>query len=175
MKHTFVFFLMLFSAIAGAQTYKVTQAFPQMPFFSRAIDLQHFPDGSNRFAVVQQLGLVYIIENTPGVATRKVFLDMRSRVSQGAGEMGLLGLAFHPNFTQNGYIYVNYTDTGKLTSFVSRLEASGTNHDTVLRSTEKILLQIDQPATNHNGGWIGFGPDGYLYTSFGDGGGAGDQ
>lgn len=177
MKHTFTLALLLSSLTSFAQQYELTLAFPNLPAFNRALDLQHASDTSNRLFVVQQLGLIYQFDNNSDVSARKVFLDLSNRVSQNADERGLLGLAFHPNFAQNGFIYVNYTagEQGITRSFVSRFQASGENHDTVLRSTEKILLRLDQPASNHNGGWIAFGPDGYLYTSFGDGGGGGDQ
>jgi glucose/arabinose dehydrogenase len=176
MKHTLIVLSIYFASLASGQTYQLTPAFPSLPTFSRALDLKHLPDGSNRLVLVQQLGLVYIFKNSPTVNTRSVFLDMRDRVSQNAGELGLLGIAFHPNFAENGYIYLNYTTTSGTTykSFISRLQASGSNKDTVLRNSEKILLEISQPYSNHNGGWIEFGHDGYLYTSFGDGGSGGD-
>lgn len=176
MKHTLSALFLLSALTAHAQPYQLMPAFPNMPGFAAAVDLQYVPDGSNRLVLVQQLGLAYIFNNTPNVSTRKVFIDLRSRVSQTGGEMGFLGLAFHPNFSENGYIYVNFTGTagGVLKSFVSRFQATGQAKDTVLRESEKILLEMQQPYDNHNGGWIGFGPDGYLYTSFGDGGAGGD-
>jgi glucose/arabinose dehydrogenase len=82
----------------------------------------------------------------------------------------LLGLAFHPNYLQNGYFYVNYTGTGGDT-FISRFQASGNSADP---NSESILLNIEQPFPNHNGGVVIFGPDGYLYAGLGDGGAQGD-
>jgi glucose/arabinose dehydrogenase len=179
MKHTLTFFIIFSSVIASAQPYQLEDAFPSLPAFTRGLDLQYVPDGSNRFVVVQQLGLAYIFQNTSAVSSRKVFLDLSNRVSQAGGELGFLGLAFHPNFSENGYIYVNFTtgagtpsDSAK--SYISRFQATGVTKDTILRSTEKVLLTFTQPYSNHNGGWIAFGPDGYLYTSFGDGGSGGD-
>jgi len=183
MKHTsklvLLLLIILISLRASAQSYQLKDAFPLLAPFTRGLDLQYVPDGSNRFVVVQQLGLVYLFQNNSLVSTPKVFLDLTNRVSQSGGELGFLGLAFHPNFSENGYIYVNFTsgagtpsDSAK--SFISRFQATGINKDTILRSSEKVLLTFTQPYSNHNGGWIGFGPDGYLYTSFGDGGSGGD-
>lgn len=179
MKYTVALFFALIPCLLFAQSYTLRQAFPSLPGFTRPVDLQYVPDGSNRLVVVQQLGLAYMFNNTPNVASRKVFIDLQDIVSQSGGELGFLGLAFHPNFTQNGYIYVNYTrgsgngsDSAK--SFIARFQVSGEAKDTVLLSSQKILLTFTQPYANHNGGWIAFGPDGYLYTSFGDGGSGGD-
>ncbi len=136
----------------------------------------HSGDGSNRLFVVQQSGQIYVIVNSPSVSARKLFIDLSDRASQSGGETGLLGLAFHPDFVHNGFFYVNYTSSssGRLQSFVSRFRASPTNPDSALKSSELVLLTIDQPFSNHNGGNVRFGPDGYLYLAFGDGGSAGD-
>src|SRR5262249_43626442 len=91
-------------------------------------------------------------------------------VTSFGNEQGLLGLAFHPNFAQNGYFYVNYTGSGGNT-FISRFQASGDSADP---NSELNLLHIDQPYANHNGGTLQFGPDGYLYAGLGDGGSKGD-
>ena len=93
----------------------------------------------------------------------------------GGGEMGLLGLAFHPDYENNGYFYVNYTVSSPLKTRISRFQVSSENPDSADKNTELILLTFNQPYSNHNGGWIGFGPDdGYLYIGTGDGGSGGD-
>jgi glucose/arabinose dehydrogenase len=173
MKHTLFLIILFSSIIASAQTFQPKLAFT-IPD-SMGTDLQYVPDGSNRLVVIQQLGRSYIFENKAN-PTYKKFLDLQDLVTQSGGELGFLGLTFHPNFTQNGYLFVNYTKNfgNRWLSCISRFQVSGPNRDTVLRSTEKSILQVYQPYPNHNGGWIAFGPDGYLYTSLGDGGSGGD-
>lgn len=87
-------------------------------------------------------------------------------------EQGLLGLAFHPNYAENGYFYVNYTSSN--TTFVRRYQVSAGNPNVANPNSGLTILSFAQPQSNHNGGWIAFGPDGYLYIANGDGGGAGD-
>jgi glucose/arabinose dehydrogenase len=103
-----------------------------------------------------------------------VFLDITDRVDAGPSEAGLLGMVFHPNYAQNGYAYVSYNaDEGNLVSRISRFANRG-NPDSLSVDLEKILLKVDQPYSNHNGGHIQFGPDGFLYIGLGDGGSGGD-
>ncbi|MDX1699993.1 MAG: PQQ-dependent sugar dehydrogenase, partial [Melioribacteraceae bacterium] len=90
------------------------------------------------------------------------------------GEQGLLGLAFHPNFVTNGYFYVNYTTNNPRRTVISRFSVSDSDSDKADKNSELILMEINQPFSNHNGGQIVFGPDGYLYISTGDGGSGGD-
>lgn len=101
------------------------------------------------------------------------FLDITDRVGSSANEQGLLGLAFHPDYGQNGHFFVCYTDLLGDT-VVSRF-SSEPGADQAAADGERVLLQVDQPAANHNGGQLAFGPDGYLYIGLGDGGGAGDR
>lgn len=159
--------------VASAQ-YSWQSAFPNLPTFSNPIELVNAGDGSNRLFVVQQRGLVYVFQNSPSVSTRKVFLDLRDRVSQSGSEAGLLGLAFHPSYTSNGYIYAYFTTGSPLTSVVARYQVSSTDPDTALRSSEFVLMSFGQPYSNHNGGKIAFGPDRYLYIGLGDGGSGND-
>jgi uncharacterized protein (TIGR03437 family) len=120
--------------------------------------------------VVEQSGRIRIVKN--GSAVAQPFLDMRARVSC-CGERGLLGLAFSPRFAENGSFYVNYTDpTGN--TVVSRLRVSAGNPDMADASSEQAVLRVAQPFSNHNGGNLMFGPDGFLYIGLGDGGSGGD-
>jgi uncharacterized protein (TIGR03437 family) len=125
------------------------------------------PDGSGRMFVVEQRGSIRIIEN--GVRLDRPFLDLRGKVSC-CDERGLLGLAFSPSYRTSQTFYVNYTDP-QGNSVVSRMRASGNSADP---NSEQVILRVTQPFQNHNGGNLVFGPDGYLYLGFGDGGSAGD-
>jgi len=129
------------------------------------------PTNDNRIFVVQQSGIIKII-NPNGSIEASNFLTITDRVNFN-GEMGLLGLAFHPDFATNRYFYVYYNRAGR-TITVSRFTANSTNPNTADPATEKVMLSIPKNNTNHNGGSIHFGTDGYLYISTGDGGGAGD-
>jgi glucose/arabinose dehydrogenase len=127
-------------------------------------------DGSGRLFVVEQTGGIRIIK--AGRLLPAPFLDLSASVS-GGNEQGLLGLAFHPAYRSNGKLYVSYTDrTG--TSIVREYRVSSSNPDRVDGASGRTLLRLRQPYANHNGGNIAFGPDGFLYVGFGDGGSAGD-
>ena len=140
--------------------------------FSRPVAVGHAGDGSGRLFVVEQSGWIRIVGGG-------VFLDIASLVESSSNEQGLLGLAFHPDFDTNGHFYVNYTHdpagSGPDVTRVSRFEVSAGDPDAADSSSETILLQFEQPASNHNGGDLHFGPDGYLYIATGDGGGSRDQ
>jgi glucose/arabinose dehydrogenase len=126
-------------------------------------------DGSGRLFVVAQDGRIWIVKN--GVRAAEPFLDISDGISSGA-ERGLLGLAFHPDYPSDPHFYVDYTDQHGDT-VVSSWTASS-NPDTADGGSEQILLKVDQPFANHNGGSLQFGPDGFLYVSLGDGGSGGD-
>jgi glucose/arabinose dehydrogenase len=155
-----------------AYQYKVEVAFPNLSFTS-PVGIYNAGDGSNRLFVVEQQGVIRVFNNTRNVTTTNMFLDISNKVFDG-GELGLLGLAFHPNFTENGYFYVYYTADNPLRSVFSRFSISASNPNEANLTSEFILLQVLQPFQNHNGGQIAFGPDNYLYIALGDGGGAGD-
>lgn len=127
-------------------------------------------DGSNRLFVVEKGGTIVIVQD--GTVQEERFLSIPDRVQSEGSEQGLLGLDFHPDFANNGYFFVNYTDVNGDT-VISRFEANA-ERTAADADTEMILLSIEQPAANHNGGHLLFGPDGYLYIGMGDGGGAGD-
>jgi glucose/arabinose dehydrogenase len=118
--------------------------------------------------IVEQPGRIRILKN--GQLLDAPFLDIRDRVGSNGSERGLLGLAFHPKFAENGYFYVNYTDRDGNTH-IARFTAKGDSADP---ASEKRLLFVQQPFPNHNGGALAFGPDGYLYIGLGDGGSQGD-
>jgi len=127
-------------------------------------------DGTGRLFVVEQRGTIRMIEN--GRVLPESFLDIRKRVESG-GEKGLLSIAFHPNYKKNGLFYVNYTTrTTGLYTLVSRFKRL--TDQRADPNSETVLLKIRQPYTNHNGGQLAFGPDGYLYIGMGDGGWAND-
>lgn len=126
---------------------------------------------SDKLWVMEQAGTVWILDLKTGKRERPPFLDIRSKVTRQGNEQGLLGLAFAPDFEQSGRFYVNYNDHKDRTC-IARFRS--TNQLTTDPSTEEIILRYDQPYRNHNGGWIGFGPDSMLYIGNGDGGAAND-
>ncbi|MGB9665642.1 MAG: PQQ-dependent sugar dehydrogenase, partial [Ignavibacteria bacterium] len=169
----FIFFISIASCNeTKSTTFSLEEAFPNLSF-SNPVDLQSARDGTNRLFVVEQPGRIIVFENNQNSTTKKVFLDITDRVSWG-GEMGLLGLAFHPQFASNGYFYVNYTANNPRRTIISRFQVSSTYPDSADKNSELVLLTFNQPYSNHNGGCIAFGSDGYLYIASGDGGAAGD-
>ncbi len=151
---------------------QLSPAFPALNF-SQPVDLQHAGDGSNRLFVVEQAGVVRVFENDPAVTETETFMDIRSRVLSG-GEQGLLGLAFHPDFEANGFVFASYTASGPRRSVVSRFAVDPNDPNRAQEGSELVLLEVAQPFGNHNGGQIRFGPDGFLYIALGDGGSGGD-
>lgn len=130
-------------------------------------------DGSGRLFVFEQAGRIRIIRN--GAVTAAPFLDIAAKVASG-GELGLLGLAFHPSYSSNRKFYVDYTrPMGALwETVIAEYLASAANPDQADAASERILLTVAQPFANHNGGQLAFGPDGFLYIALGDGGSGGD-
>lgn len=127
--------------------------------------------GDNRLFIVEQDGRIRIVENDTLKATP--FLDINPRVLSSGNEQGLLGLAFDPEYAQNGYFFVNYTNNSGHT-VISRFSVDPANPNLALAGSEVIYLTVIQPYNNHNGGDIDFGPDGYLYIPLGDGGSVND-
>lgn len=153
--------------------YQVKAVFSKLSF-TRPVDIQHANDNSNRLFVVEQEGIVSVFKNEASVSSKKTFLDIRSKVEDSGNEEGLLGLAFHSQYKTNGYFYVNYTANNPDRTVISRFKVSATNPDAADPASELILLTFNQPYSNHNGGQVSFGPDGYLYIAVGDGGSGGD-
>ena len=146
--------------------------FPSISF-DRMVYLTH-PDGiDDRLYLVLQPGRIMVFDNVANPPAPETFLDIRSRVSDRGNEEGLLGLAFDPDYQDNGYFYVYYSAASPRRSVIARYQVSADTRE-VDPSTEKIIMEIGQPFSNHNGGHITFGPDGYLYVGLGDGGSGGD-
>ncbi|MFD0797775.1 PQQ-dependent sugar dehydrogenase [Maribacter chungangensis] len=143
--------------------------FPNLSF-NQPLDLQSPDDGTDRIFVVEKRGRIVVFENDSTTTSVTDFLNI-STISS-ASEQGLLGLAFHPNYSSNGYFYIFYTPNANL-AVVSRFTVSD-DVNVADAGSEVVILEIPQPETNHNGGQLSFGPDGYLYIAVGDGGGAGD-
>lgn len=138
----------------------------------RPVFVTNAGDGSGRLFIVEQSGRILIAEN--GRVREKPFLDLRDKITTAGNEQGLLGLAFHPAYKNNGQFFVNYSRKGDGDNIIARFRVSDDANVADVNS-EKILLTIPGEEPNHNGGMIEFGPDGYLYIGAGDGGGAGDR
>ena len=136
--------------------------------FTRPLTLTNA--GDDRVFIVEQRGLIWAVDIDQN--NSQIFLDIRDRVNDRANEQGLLGLTFHPAFNENGRFFMNYSGVNGET-IIAEYRA-GTNHIVGNHESERVLLQIDQPYANHNGGALAFGPDGYLYIGTGDGGSGGD-
>ncbi len=152
---------------------RLIPAFPKLAF-ENPLDIQMPPDGSGRMCVVEQQGRILIFPKEANVSSYTVFLDIRKRVDFDRNEQGLLGLAFDPNFQQNGFFYVNYVAAKPLRTVIARYKVSELDKDKADDQSEWVILEIPQPYSNHNGGALAFGPDGFLYIGTGDGGAAGD-
>lgn len=160
-------------ASQGELAYKVEEAFPNLSF-DHPVGIYSAGDGSNRLFVLEQRGMIYVFENDENAATASVFLDIRDRVSSEGSEEGLLGLAFHPRFSENGFFFVDYMAGTPRRTVIARYGVVEGDPNQGDKSTEYVLLEVMQPYSNHNGGQLAFGPDGYLYIGMGDGGSSGD-
>lgn len=174
--------------IDGKLSLKGVPAFPEMTWEGwtpveedgtinkplRILELTYAKGLPHRLFAMDQKGRIFTFENKSDVKQASLYLDIQDKVSYwagpGANEQGLLGLAFHPNYKENKEFYVCYTRKSDDKSIVSRFKAKG---DDLLKGdagSEEVLLELEQPYKNHNGGAIEFGPDGLLYVAFGDGG-----
>jgi glucose/arabinose dehydrogenase len=172
--------LMASTAIALTLMTSAAQAQLQSELFvngvSSAVYVTHANDGSGRVFIVQQNGIIRIADSD-GNLQSSAFLNIDPLVQSG-GERGLLGLAFHPDYAVDGAdgegkFYLNYTQNGGAT-VIAEYSVFDFDPNTADPNSARVLMTIAQPFSNHNGGWIGFGPDGYLYISTGDGGSGGD-
>ncbi|HEU4496987.1 MAG TPA: PQQ-dependent sugar dehydrogenase [Flavobacterium sp.] len=166
MKKQLLFMALLFSNALLPQTIGIV---PFASGFNDPVEIAHA--GDSRLFVVEQAGRIKIL-NADQTTNPAPFLDISSLVSC-CGERGLLGLAFHPNYAANGFFYVNYTNTAGNT-VIARYAVSAADPNAASPSSAAVLLTVPQPFSNHNGGTIKFGPDGYLYIGMGDGGSGGD-
>lgn len=165
MKKMLLFNLLLLSIIGYSQTISL-QSFGTG--FVSPVEITNA--GDTRLFVVQKGGLIRIL-NADGTVNATPFLNLSSLVTTNS-ERGLLGLAFHPNYATNGYFFVNYTNLAGNT-VIARYTVSATNPN-IANTSETVLMTITQPFSNHNGGTLKFGSDGYLYIGMGDGGSGGD-
>ncbi|WP_198664861.1 PQQ-dependent sugar dehydrogenase [Lewinella sp. IMCC34191] len=156
-------------------------AFPNLTF-DLPVEIQHAGDGTDRLFVLEQPGRIKVFANDRGATASETFLDLTGIVSFSSGqEIGLLGLAFHPQFSSNRYFYVYHTRQSSVSGVnvelvLARYRVSATNPNRADPNSRLEIFSFDknQRESNHNGGKIAFGPDGYLYASLGDGGGGGD-
>ena len=171
-----LFFLQCLAGPVGAAPPGDLVLAPLISGLNSPVAVRHAGDGSGRLFIVEQGGVIRTWDGTAMLPTP--FLNITSAVLSG-GERGLLGLAFHPDYGNNGFFYVNYTydfdPTGSVDdrTRIARYSVSAGNPD-VADPGETVILEIDQDFSNHNGGDIHFGPDGYLYIGMGDGGSGGD-
>ncbi len=155
---------------------EIERAFPELKF-RRPIVVTHAGDGSDRVFVAEQYGSIRIVANDQSATETKLFLDIEDQVmyKDKENEEGLLGLAFHPKYKENGQFFIYYTTRdAPNTSVISRFRVSKDNPDKADAEFEEEIMRIKQPFWNHNGGTIIFGPEGYLYVGLGDGGKAND-
>ena len=151
------------------------EAFPDLQHPLRlSVFIANAGDQSNRLFVVRKHGSIEVFDNSPSVTSGATFLDISSKVASSNPEEGMLGLAFHPNYSQNGYFYVYYTEGSTHSMILARYSASVADPNQADPSSEQIILEIPQDSISHKGGTVAFGPDGYLYLSVGDGSTTGD-
>ena len=168
--------ILVSSCASQAQTtsVEVVAAFPDLSF-EQPTEIQNAGDGSNRLFVCEKFGRIKVFPNREDVQSFSLFLDLSNRVVT-RSEMGLLGLAFHPDYASNGYFYVNYNISRNDSNFtvISRFSRNEEDANQADLSSEVVLMEFYQPFQNHDGGQLAFGPDGYLYIGTGDGGAGGD-
>jgi glucose/arabinose dehydrogenase len=151
---------------------QVERVFPDLSF-QEMTNLVQPDDTSGLIFVTEQRGIIYAFSaSSPQQAG--TFLDITDRVNRGGNEEGLLGLAFDPDYQENGYFYVYYSADNPRRSVLSRFSLDQEDTDVADPGSEVIIMEVEQPFPNHNGGQLAFGPDGYLYVGLGDGGSAGD-
>ncbi|TVZ13829.1 putative secreted protein (Por secretion system target) [Maribacter sp. MAR_2009_72] len=176
---SYIGILVLFFVVKINAQVSYQEAFTNLNF-NFPVEIQNSNDGTNRLFVVEQPGIIKVFPNRANVSAGELstFLDVSSIVTYSVGqEIGLLGLAFHPNYASNGYIYIYYIDRpSNYRINIARYQVDSSNPNRINPNSGLVLAQYtkNQGDSNHNGGKIAFGPDGYLYISVGDGGGAAD-
>ncbi|MCB0425611.1 MAG: PQQ-dependent sugar dehydrogenase [Mangrovimonas sp.] len=167
-----VLFLFAIFSNSYSQPYQLVNAFPNASF-SAPLYVTHSNDGTDRVFVVEKGGRVKVLPNDSTTSNVNVFLDISNLIGTGS-EKGLLGLAFHPDYANNGYFYVDYTRLSDGATTIARFNRSASDPNKADSLSQLVLMTIPQPYTNHNGGIVFFGLDGYLYIGMGDGGSGGD-
>ena len=155
---------------ADLEDYGPVRLEPLASGLDRPIYVTAPPGEIDRLFIVEQTGAVRVLDRASGELNSAPFLQISPNTS--GNERGLLGLAFHPEYAENGWFYINYTGAGGAT-FIDRYQVSD-DPDLADPETVQPVPTFSQPASNHNGGWMGFGPEGYLYIASGDGGDAND-
>jgi glucose/arabinose dehydrogenase len=182
-----VFFISFLSAVSAAQSLpkiELKQVFPNLQI-DRPIWMSEAPDGSGRFFVIGQAGKILVVKSDSDGNDAKEFLNIEDRHPYFDNEDGLMSIAFHPGFKTNGLFYIYYNQKNPedqrsqpqnypFRSVISEFKVSASDPDKAEMSSERIILEVQQPFSNHKGGELAFGPDGYLYLGLGDGG-AGDD
>lgn len=153
--------------------FTLVRAFPNLKL-NRPVWVGPSPDGTGRLFVVEQAGRILLLPASRTAAATNVFLDLSQRRLQVDNEEGLLGLAFHPKFRDDGQFYIHYSQQNPRRGVLSEFRVHTNGADAANIRSERVLLQVPQPYSNHNGGALAFGPDGFLYVSLGDGGAAND-
>lgn len=179
--------LILCAALLGAAALVPDASAQQVPVrtrlfiggFTYPLDMRQAPGDETRFYVVQKNGLVRIVETASGTPTilSTPFVSLSgisTSVSSSGDERGLLGMAFHPNYQANGYVYLYYTAASNTANTLVRMTRSASNPLTLDPASRVTMMSWSNPFTNHNGGWLEFGPDGNLYLGTGDGGSSND-
>ncbi len=152
---------------------ELKNVFPSLAV-NRPVWMSEAPDGSSRLFIVEQQGRIIITRKGGDGSDATEFLNITNRKPYASNEEGLLGLAFHPQFKTSGLFCICYNQQNPRRSVISEFKISATDSNKVDPAFERVLLQVPQPYWNHNGGQLGFGPDGFLYISMGDGGSAND-
>ena len=160
----------IFTGFAYGQALQ-TRLQPYLTNLALPVLVRHANDGTKRMFVVQQRGIIKVVQ--PGENTTTDFMNISAKVSPSGSEQGLLGLAFHPDFETNHFFFVDYTRASDGATVIARYTANA-NNTAGDPNSERIYITIPDPFSNHNGGMLEFGPDGFLYAGLGDGGSAND-
>jgi glucose/arabinose dehydrogenase len=147
----------------------LSNAFPGTTF-ELPVGLVESPDGSGRFFIVGQNGIITVVHKDTDGKGAKEFLNISDRQPHVAVEDGLLGLAFHPGFKTNLLFYIYYTQANPLRTILSEIKVSANDPNRADLKTERVVMEIPQPFSDHKAGQLKFGPDGFLYIGLGDGG-----